>query len=103
MVGRGGYQSGATSTVIDNIDAEWQWFILPQRLNYHLKSTISPVTTNYVRPEWSPEPGYYIDVTQYKLDPAASEVCWSIAGATGRAMREYGLLTVIYPLTPSGH
>ncbi len=71
MVGQGGYQSGATSNIIDNIDAEWRWFILPQRLNYHLKNIISPVATNYARPEWSPKPGYYIDATQYKLDPAA--------------------------------
>lgn len=71
MVGSGGYQSGATSNIIDNIDAEWRWFILPQRLNYHLKNIISPVATDYARPEWSSKPGYYIDATQYKLDPAA--------------------------------
>lgn len=72
-VGRGGFTSAAAHTELDNIDSVWRWFLLPQRLNYHLKTKVPSVKTHYYRPVGSPEPGYYVDVAKYQLDPTAIE------------------------------
>lgn len=71
IAGPGGFQSNATHTVNNDIAAEWDWFVLPQRLNYQLKSFIPANAFDYIRPELSPAPGFYQDIANYQLDPAA--------------------------------
>ena len=73
IIGRGGIQSAADNTITDNLDAVWGWFVMPQRLNYQLKALIPVVSRSYARPAGSPEPGYYLEVSNYQIDPQAAE------------------------------
>lgn len=62
IAGNGGFQSKAKQTINNDIAAEWDWFVLPQRLNYQLKSLISVNIFDYPRPELIPAPGFYQDI-----------------------------------------
>lgn len=72
-LGLGGIHSEADITQVDDIEAKWGWFVLPQRFNYQLKAKIPPVAQPYLRPEGSPEPGYYLDTANYKIDANADQ------------------------------
>lgn len=72
-LGLGGIHSEADITQVDDIEAKWGWFVLPQRFNYQLKAKIPPVAQQYPRPEGSPEPGYYLDTANFIIDADADQ------------------------------
>lgn len=73
ILGLGGIQSAAKQTIVDNVDAQWSWFEMPQRFDYRLKMQIPLVEEAYARPTQVPAAGYYIEHSDYQVDATADQ------------------------------
>lgn len=83
LLGNGGIQNQADISIMDNMDAQWDWFVMPQRFNYHLKANIPPSTKKYQRPDGSPSAGYFLEHSMYHLDPKAEEFAGALPPVPG--------------------